>query len=51
MICKHILLITFVNKPELIFIYLFIYLLLTLRWFQVFLYNTNNSVYDLFAQS
>ena len=36
MICKHILLITFLNEPELI-------LLHTVKWFQVLLCTTNNS--------
>ena len=34
----YILLITFLNKPELIFFH-------TVKWFQVFLSNTNNSIY------
>ena len=37
MICKHILLITFLNKPKLI-------LLHTVKWFQVLLCITNNSI-------
>ena len=37
MICKHILLITFLNKPELIF-------LPTVKWFQVLLCIINNSI-------
>ena len=35
MICKHILLITFLNKPEFSFLY-------TIKWFQEFPYNSNN---------
>ena len=39
MICKkNILLITFLNKPELVCLH-------TVKWFQVFLPNTNNSIY------
>ena len=37
MICKHILLITFLNEPKLI-------LLQTVKWFQVLLCITNNSI-------
>ena len=37
MISKHILLITFLNEPELI-------LLHTVKWFQVLLFNTNNYI-------
>ena len=37
MIYKHILLITFLNKPELIFLH-------TVKWFQVLLCITNNSI-------
>ena len=37
MICQQILLITFLNEPELIFC--------TVKWFQVFLFNSNNSIY------
>ena len=37
MICKHILLITFLNEPEFICLH-------TVKWFQVFLSNTNNSI-------
>ena len=35
MICKHILLISFLNEAELIFLY-------TVKWFQVFLFKSNN---------
>ena len=35
---KHILLVTISNKPELIFFHI-------VKWFQVFLSNTNNSIY------
>ena len=38
MICKHILLITFLNEPELI---VFLHMV---KWFQVLLCNTNNSI-------
>ena len=37
MICKHILLITFLNEPKLI-------LLPTIKWLQVLLCITNNSI-------
>ena len=37
MICKHILWITILNKPELI-------LLQTVKWFQVLLYNSHNLI-------
>ena len=37
MICKHILLITFLNKPKLI-------ILTSLKWFQVLLCITYNSI-------
>ena len=37
MISKHILL-TFLNEPELI-------LFPTVKWFHLFLFNTNNSIY------
>ena len=37
MICKHILLITFLNVPKLIILH-------TVKWFQVLLYMTNNSI-------
>ena len=40
MICKHILLITFLNEPELIFLFPD-----KVKWFQVFLYNTNDSIF------
>ena len=36
MICKHILLVTFLNEAELFFH--------AGKWFQVFLSNTNNSI-------
>ena len=39
MIYKYILLITFLNEPDLIFC--------TIKWFQVLLSNTNNSIYYL----
>ena len=39
MICKHILFVTFLNEPELTFFH-------TIKLFQVFLSNTNNSVYS-----
>ena len=52
MICKHILLITFLNKPEYIFCTSFIgfkyfYLLLMIclhivKWFQALFYNSHN---------
>ena len=35
MICKHILSITFLNEPELIFLYI-------VKWFQVVIYNNDN---------
>ena len=35
MVCKQVLLITFLNEPEII-------CLRTVKWFQVLLYNTNN---------
>ena len=35
MICKHILYITFLNKPKLIFLH-------TVKWFQILLYNHHN---------
>ena len=38
MICKHILQITFLDKPELSFSH-------TVKWFQAFLFNTNYSTY------
>ena len=38
MICKHILLRTFLNEPELVF-------LDTVKEFQLFLSNMNNSIY------
>ena len=37
MICKYILLITFLNDPEVILLY-------TVKWFQVLLCITNNSI-------
>ena len=37
MICKHILMIAFLNKPDLISLH-------TVKWFQVLLLNTNNSI-------
>ena len=42
MICKHILLIKFLNEPEFFFLY-------TAKWFQVFLYNSHNLTSHLFA--
>ena len=42
MICKHILLITFLNKPKLI-------LLHTVKWFQVLLCITNSSIIQSFV--
>ena len=39
MTCKHILWITFLNEPKLI-------LLHTVKWFQEFLSNMNNSIYS-----
>ena len=44
MISKYILLIKFLNEPELIFIYLFIYFLHTVKCFQALLFITNNSI-------
>ena len=46
MILKHVLLIKFLNEPELIFLH-------TVKWFQVLLSNMNNSIfyYHLFAHS
>ena len=38
MISKHIMLITFLNEPQLMFLH-------TVRWFHFFLSNTNNSIY------
>ena len=38
MICKHILLIIFLNEPEFIFLH-------TVKWFQALLSNTNNSIF------
>ena len=38
MTCKHILLITFVNEPELILFH-------TVKWFHLFRSNMNNSIY------
>ena len=38
MICKHILLITFLSEPELFFSH-------TVKEFQVLLFNTNNSIH------
>ena len=40
MISKHILLITFLNERELIFIFLH-----TVKWFHLFQPNTNNLIY------
>ena len=37
MICKHIFQITFLNKSELILLY-------SVKWFQVFLCNSNNVI-------
>ena len=37
MVSKHILLMTFLNKPELIFFH-------RDEWFQVLLFNTNSSI-------
>ena len=37
MIWEHILWITFLNEPELFFLY-------TVKWFQLFLYNSHNLV-------
>ena len=39
MICEHILYITYLNETELIFLH-------TVKWFQAFLSNMNNSIYD-----
>ena len=39
MICKHIMLIKFWNETELIFWY-------NIKWLQMFLCYTNNSIYD-----
>ena len=39
-ICKHILQITFLNEPELIFF------LHVVKWFHLFLSNMNNSIYQ-----
>ena len=41
MICKHILLITFLTEPKLIHLH-------TVKWFQVLLSITNNSIKQLF---
>ena len=38
MISEHILLLTFLNEPELLF-------LPTIKWFHLFLLNMNNSIY------
>ena len=38
MFCIHILLMTFLNEPEVICLH-------TVKWFHVFLSNTNNSIY------
>ena len=40
MICKHILLITFLNDPQLIVLHI-------VKWFQVLLCITNNSIIHL----
>ena len=39
MICKHILLITFLNEPKLISLH-------TVKWFQAFLSIMNNSIHN-----
>ena len=38
MICKHILLISFLNKSEIIFLH-------TVKWFHLFVSNIDNSIY------
>ena len=42
MISEHILLITFLNRPEFIFFH-------TVKWFHLFLSNMNNSIYLMFS--
>ena len=42
MIYKHILLIKFVNEPELIFFFIFFFFLPSVKWFQTLLSNSNN---------
>ena len=46
MIFKHILLLTFLSEPELIYLH-------TVKWFQVFLFNMNNYIHfnPLFAHN
>ena len=45
MICKQILMITFLNEPEVIILH-------TVKWFQAFLSNINNFIYNyLFARN
>ena len=43
MICKHFMLITFLNEPKIILLY-------TVKWFQVLLCITNNSIKFVYTQ-